>query len=104
MKHWGATDGNPGNGDVLALGSVLEREEITPEISHQESFLLGLRTVYGVNPDEMSEHRGGDPWGNGRKRVILRLLDEGRLEADKNRIMIPKRHWLFADGIIRKLL
>lgn len=81
-----------------------EREVISPDVAHQEALLLGLRTADGVDLDEVSAIRGGDPLTPERKASIARLATTGRLEVEGSRLRIPRRHWLISDGIIRDLL
>lgn len=105
MKLWGAESLlKPGTGESsLSPQYIGEREEISPEIANQESFLLGLRTVYGVDLEEMSSRNGTSPLG-GRQKILDRLLSDGRLQEVGRRLSIPRQHWLWADGIIRDLL
>jgi putative oxygen-independent coproporphyrinogen III oxidase len=81
-----------------------EREEITPEIAHQEALLLGLRTRIGVDLGEVAKLRGGDPWTHARTKTTQQLLDGGKLRQSGRRLSIPQEHWLLADGIIRELI
>lgn len=90
-------------GDVFSE-HLTDREEITPEIAHQEALLLGLRTEMGVNLEEITLLRGVDKDAEARAPILARLLDQGRLVNESGRWAIAKKHWLFADAIIRDLI
>ena len=86
------------------MENIIDREVITPEISHQESLMLGLRTQFGVDLEEIKELRGGQPLTPERATTIERLKSEGKLTQNGARLTLNKKHWLFADGIIRDII
>jgi oxygen-independent coproporphyrinogen-3 oxidase len=83
---------------------LAERELIDGATSVQEALLLGLRLREGVDLGELARRHGVDPWPKERLRAARRLEAIGRLEIHGDRLSIPSRAWLFADGIIRDLL
>ncbi len=81
-----------------------EQETISPEVAIQEALLLGLRRLDGVELAELARARGAsDPFAP-RQVTIDRLVEQGKLKQEGNRLKIPQGYWLFADQIIRDLL
>jgi oxygen-independent coproporphyrinogen-3 oxidase len=79
-------------------------EPIDAETSLRERIMLGLRLAEGVDLDAAGRELAIDPFAGDRRAAIKRGLERGRLESHEGRLRIPKRQWLFADGIISDLL
>jgi putative oxygen-independent coproporphyrinogen III oxidase len=80
-----------------------EREELSPETQLRERLMLGLRMREGVDLARARDELGVDPWTRERTRDVERLVADGRIERDGERLRIPEAHWLFADGIAAAL-
>jgi oxygen-independent coproporphyrinogen-3 oxidase len=80
-----------------------EREQITAQISIDETLMLGLRTELGVDLAEM-EHRHGTRLKREQEKVISELTDSGWFEVVNSRLRLRREKWLFADHAIRALL
>ena len=79
-------------------------EPLDAETSLRERIMLGLRLAEGIDLDATASELGVDARAGGRRAAIARALERGRLESSGGRLRIPKRQWLFADGIISDLL
>jgi oxygen-independent coproporphyrinogen-3 oxidase len=79
-------------------------EPMDAETSLRERLLLGLRLAEGVDLDTAASELGASPWPAERRRAHDTLTRQGRIENAGGRLRIPKRHWLFADGITSALL
>lgn len=91
--------------DPFAPGPHLSQHEpIDPATALREKVLLGLRLAEGIDLEGAAEKLGVTAWPAARARARDKLLEQGRLEWTGPRLRIPKRHWLFADGIIAELL
>jgi oxygen-independent coproporphyrinogen-3 oxidase len=66
--------------------------------------MLGLRLADGVDLERAAEELGTPLWTPDRARARDRLLGQGKLRLEDGRALIPKQHWLFADGIIANLM
>lgn len=95
----------PSDGDTEAFSQfVSDREVITPAMADQESLMLGLRTIFGIDLHHLHERSGRAPFDHKRQAQIERLVDQGSLIREGSRLRIPKEKWLFADGITRNLI
>ncbi len=79
-------------------------EPLDAETSLRERIMLGLRLAEGLDLDAAGLELGVDALAGERRAALARALDRGRLESADGRLRIPKRQWLFADGIISELL
>lgn len=79
-------------------------EPIDAETSLRERIMLGLRLTEGLDLESAGHELGVDALPSARRTAIARGLERGRLERSSGRLRIPKRQWLFADGIISELL
>jgi oxygen-independent coproporphyrinogen-3 oxidase len=101
MRLW--TDAPPA--EPFAPGPHLSQHEpIEPATALSEKILLGLRLAEGLDLEGAAEELDVPAWPPARARSRDKLLAQGRLENWGGRLRIPKRHWLFADGIIAELL
>jgi len=90
--------------DAPFVSPLAETETIDGPTSVQEALLLGLRLADGIDLGAVGRRHGVDPWTRERSRAIEKIEAQGRLVRDGERLRIPKKHWLFCDGIIRDLL
>lgn len=79
-------------------------EPIDADTALAERIMLGLRLAGGIDLESSAREVGAELWTTERARARDRLLAQGKLEIDGPRVAIPKRHWLFADGIIATLM
>jgi oxygen-independent coproporphyrinogen-3 oxidase len=94
--------------DEVALWStsalVSDVELIDGRTALAERLMLGLRLASGVDVGELARETGATAWTADRERAVERLVRSGRLERSGDRLRIPRRAWLFSDGVIRELL
>jgi oxygen-independent coproporphyrinogen-3 oxidase len=83
---------------------VSDAEQVGPETALRERLMLGLRLAEGVDLARAADDTGAVAWTGERERAAARLIRSGRLERDGDRLRIPKRAWLFADGVVRELM
>jgi len=79
-------------------------EALAPETALAERIMLGLRLADGIDLAHAASELGTELWTPARARARDRLLARGTLELRGQVASIPKRHWLFADGIIAELM
>jgi len=82
---------------------VSSEEQLDPETRLRERIMLGLRLREGLDLDAAAESLGVTAWTDPRRRAADRLVASGRLEIDGGRLRLPKRAWIFADGIAASL-
>jgi oxygen-independent coproporphyrinogen-3 oxidase len=83
---------------------VSDVEPIAPKTALAERLMLGLRLASGVDLEDIARETGESAWTADRERAIERLVREGRLEREGDRLRIPRHAWLVADGVIRDLI
>lgn len=83
---------------------VANYEVITAETALAERIMLGLRLAEGVDLERAARELGAVLWTGERARARDRLISQGKLAINDGLVSIPKRHWLFADGIISTLM
>jgi len=83
---------------------VASHEIISPETALAERIMLGLRLADGIDLEEAAAELGIELWTTERARARDRLLAQGKLEINPGQVRIPKKHWLFADGIVATLM
>jgi oxygen-independent coproporphyrinogen-3 oxidase len=79
-----------------------ESETLDAQAIIREGLMLGLRTSEGVDLAELERRTGVDP-REGREREIARLLDQGRLTLQNEKLRVPHASWLQLDGIVTDL-
>jgi len=79
-------------------------EAIAPETALAERIMLGLRLAAGLDLESAAAELGTELWTPDRARARDRLVAQGKLRIDGDRVSIPKQHWLMADGIIASLM
>jgi coproporphyrinogen III oxidase-like Fe-S oxidoreductase len=88
---------------VTDLASLeAETEALDAQAIIREALMLGLRTSEGVDLRELEQRAAIDP-RKGRERAFARLLEQGRLTLDGDRMRVPHAHWLQLDGIVTDL-
>jgi oxygen-independent coproporphyrinogen-3 oxidase len=91
--------------DLAQVGPLVANYEPIPaETALAERIMLGLRLADGIDLERAAEELGTPLWTPDRARARDRLLAQGRLQLTGGTALIPKRHWLFADGIIAGLM
>jgi oxygen-independent coproporphyrinogen-3 oxidase len=91
--------------DLAQVGPLVANyEPIPPETALAERIMLGLRLADGIDLERAAQDLGTELWTAERARARDRLLAQGKLELNGGIAAIPKRHWLFADGIIAALM
>jgi oxygen-independent coproporphyrinogen-3 oxidase len=83
---------------------VSDSEHVDGETALRERLMLGLRLAEGVDVARAARETGAVGWTRERERAAARLVQNGRLERNGDRLRIPKRAWLFADGVVRELM
>ena len=91
--------------DLAQVGPLVANyEPLSPETALAERIMLGLRLADGIDLERSAAELGTPLWTSERARARDRLLAQGKLELNGGTARIPKRHWLFADGIIANLM
>jgi putative oxygen-independent coproporphyrinogen III oxidase len=89
---------------ALAHGDVTTSvEDLDSETRLRERIMLGLRLAEGVDLGEAGRDLDIDPWPDGRMRAVERLVSEGRLVREADRIRVPRRAFIWLDGITAAL-
>jgi oxygen-independent coproporphyrinogen-3 oxidase len=83
---------------------VSDVEIIDGKTAFTERLLLGLRLARGVDLAELARETGASAWTADRERAAERHVRAGRLERQGEILRIPRRAWLFSDGVIRDLI
>ena len=65
--------------------------------------MLGLRLSEGVDLGNAGHELNTDPWQDGRRDRIERLVAQEKLHRKGDRIRVPEAALLFADGIAAEL-
>jgi len=79
-----------------------EVEDLGPQEIVREAWMLGLRTLDGVDLAATEARAGLDPTA-GREREIERAMARGNLTRVGNWLRVPRDRWLKLDGIVRDL-
>lgn len=79
-------------------------EPLSPETQLFERLMLGLRLAAGVRLGELEAELGVPAMNKSRSRRLGRLLSQGRIARQDDRLWIPHDAWLLADGTIAELL
>ncbi len=89
-------------GDLRGLEA--EHELLSPATALRERIMLGLRMAEGLDLAAAAAELGVSAWTPERTRAAEKLVARGRLEREGDRLRVPKKAWLFADGTIAELL
>ena len=78
-------------------------ERLDPETRLRERIMLGLRLRAGLDLEAAAGPLGLRAFSEGRRRAVEKLVKAGRIEVEGSHVRIPKRAWVFADGIAAEL-
>lgn len=81
---------------------ALESEVLSEKDRFNEMLMIGLRTVWGVNLNKLTEDFSESLVSHFQKETAKKL-NTGVLIIDDNRLKIPESHWFMADGIASDL-
>lgn len=79
-----------------------EIEILNEKEQFNESLMIGLRTVWGVNYEDLKNSLSPELLEKSSRQIETKIND-GRLVLDGNYLKIPKEHWFLADGIASDL-
>jgi len=89
---------------ALAKETEVESEEaLSPDTRLRERIMLGLRLRSGFDLAEAASELGEEVWPDARRQAAARLVARGKLEVDGDRLRIPRKTWVLADGIAAEL-
>lgn len=77
-------------------------EQLSTTDLYNEHILRGLRTLWGVNIDDI-EQNCGHIYHDYLCRRAQKFIQKGILERKKTQILLSRKHWLYADGITSDL-
>jgi oxygen-independent coproporphyrinogen-3 oxidase len=78
-------------------------EALEPETRLRERIMLGLRLRDGFSMADAARTLGIDPLTPARRRAIDDLVQRGRLAIEGDRLVVPRRAWVLADGVAADL-
>lgn len=84
--------------DILPL----EIEELSVEDQYNEYVMIGLRTIYGINPEEIAQ-RFGLKIKQHFDTEIKNLFEENLIQGTDNKLILTQKAKFFADGIASRL-
>jgi oxygen-independent coproporphyrinogen-3 oxidase len=93
------------NGDLLGEGDGLSMssEPLDGETMLRERIMLGLRLEGGFDLGACARELGVPAWTRSRGSAADRLVGQGRLHRDGDRLRIPRQAWIWADDIAARL-
>ncbi len=74
------------------------REHLSPETRLRERIMLGLRTLEGIDLEQVAACLGVNPLPPHRARAVEELIACNRLSQLGTRLVIPAESWLLADA------
>ncbi|WP_307445105.1 MULTISPECIES: radical SAM family heme chaperone HemW [Chryseobacterium] len=87
----------------LSSGMLAKEEEILSEKDQfNEMIMIGLRTVWGIDLDQLKTKFSEALIENFNAGIRQKMLD-GILITENNHLKIPEEHWFMADGIASDL-
>lgn len=84
--------------DILPV----EIEELSVEDQYNEYVMIGLRTIYGINPEEIAQ-RFGLKIKQHFDTEIKKLFEENLIQGTENKLILTQKAKFFADGIASRL-
>ena len=90
---------------MVASGQLVahQRELLDPHTRLRERLMLGLRLDEGVDLARAQRELGVPVLSPQRREAIAKLQQRGRVDYDGDRLRIPRKWWLLADGIASSL-
>jgi oxygen-independent coproporphyrinogen-3 oxidase len=79
------------------------REALDAETLLKERIMLGLRLAEGFDLAAAGRDLGIDPFTKDRVRALDRLVAQGRVARDGDRLHVPRAAWLFTDDTAARL-
>ena len=79
-----------------------ETEVLTEKDQFNEMLMIGLRTSWGVNLEDLKKKFSAELLSYFQKEIKSKLED-GMLIIQNNQLIIPEKHWFLADGIASDL-
>lgn len=86
------------NSNILAK----ETEILSQQDQFNEMIMIGLRTIWGVNLDSLSQKFSENILDKFNKEIQPKIED-GILKIEDDHLKIPEKHWFMADGIASDL-
>lgn len=80
----------------------IEREILSENDCYNEMIMIGLRTQKGISQSALENTFSKDILERGEK-LLKQKIEQGFVEKINDQIIIPKKHWFFADGIASDL-
>jgi oxygen-independent coproporphyrinogen-3 oxidase len=80
-----------------------ERETLDPETRLRERLMLGLRLLEGMDLAAAEADLGIQVWTPARRRAADRLVGQGRLAIDGDRLRVPPSARVWTDGVAAAL-
>ena len=79
-----------------------ETEILTEKDQFNEMLMIGLRTIWGVDLNQLNK-KFGDEVLEHFKKEIQPKIEKGVLIIENEHLKIPEKHWFLADGIASDL-
>ncbi len=86
------------NKEKIAMQKI---EEIKDDDLKEELILTGLRTIYGVDIEQLNIFFRQEIFDN---NILKKLVDQGFITIDNQKIVIAKNYWIFANSVIEKVV
>ncbi|WP_083535256.1 radical SAM family heme chaperone HemW [Chryseobacterium kwangjuense] len=87
----------------LHTGILAKEEEIlSQEDQFNEMIMIGLRTIWGVDLESLSQKFSGKIMEHFHHEIKSKI-EEGILITENNHLKIPEKHWFMTDGIASDL-
>ena len=80
----------------------IEIEELSEIDQYNEMMMIGLRTIYGINPEEVKTKFNSDIYANFQQE-LKELFNENLVQQIDDKIVLTKEAKFFADGIASRL-
>ena len=81
---------------------LAEKESLTPEQIYDEYVMLRLRTMWGIDLNEVRQ-KMGERFSDHCERQARPLVEQGRLSLRQDLLFLTDEQMLFADGIAEEL-
>jgi len=81
--------------------AIQKIEEINDNDLKEELILTGLRTIYGVDIERLNNFFKQEIFDD---NILKKLLEQGFITINKQKIAIAKNYWIFANSVIEKVI